>query len=289
MGKGSKIKGLGSSWMKQHATNLLKYMPVDDIASGKGPGKHGVHKSMAKHGEPKGQGPGKHHPGMPEYGKPKGPGKHHPDGPMKHGMMHDGPGDYGDTYGNEKMREKTKFTPSGKRKGPRKTGVLDLDSLTDEDFKVDSPVNPNVTATHETIGTYEEGTLYGENKYGGVKRPNERQPSGWNKGTITSGAGNQFTMKKGDKLDKQMKVKVDGQTLPIEVKTTALGDTKISKHPDFATIDSTKERNFRNAIFKTPVNVTTAYNKPIKKDTGTAMKGKVYGHGPLKYGYTKNK
>ena len=58
MGKGSKIKGLGSSWMKQHATNLLKYMPVDDIASGKGPGKHGVHKSMAKHGEPKGQGPG---------------------------------------------------------------------------------------------------------------------------------------------------------------------------------------------------------------------------------------
>ena len=45
----------------------------------------------------------------------------------------------------------------------------------------------------------------------------------------------------------------------------------------------------RNAIFKTPVNVTTAYNKPIKKDKGTAMKGKVYGHGPLKYGFTKNK
>ena len=67
--------------MKQHATNLLKYMPVDDIASGKGPGKHGVHKSMAKYGEPKGQGPGKHHPGMPEYGKPTGPGEYGSMGP----------------------------------------------------------------------------------------------------------------------------------------------------------------------------------------------------------------
>jgi len=58
MGKGSKIKGLGSSWMKQHATNLLKYMPVDDMASGKGmaeygsmgPKKHGMHKGPGKHG-----------------------------------------------------------------------------------------------------------------------------------------------------------------------------------------------------------------------------------------------
>ena len=60
MGKGSKIKGLGSSWMKEHATNLLKYMPIVERATGKGPGKHGVHKSMAKYGEPKGQGPGEY-------------------------------------------------------------------------------------------------------------------------------------------------------------------------------------------------------------------------------------
>ena len=66
--------------MSKHARNLLQDMPIDNRASGKGPG---------------------------EYGKPKGPGKHHPDGPMKHGMMHDGPGEYGDTSGNQKMREKT--------------------------------------------------------------------------------------------------------------------------------------------------------------------------------------
>mgnify|MGYP005990780181 CR=1 FL=1 len=88
MGKGSKLVK-GGSWMSKHARNLLQDMPIDNRASGKGPG---------------------------EYGKPKGPGKHHPDGPMKHGMMHDGPGEYGNISGNQKMREKTKFTPSGRLK-----------------------------------------------------------------------------------------------------------------------------------------------------------------------------
>ena len=88
MGKGSKLVK-GGSWMSKHARNLLQDMPIDNRASGKGPG---------------------------EYGKPKGPGKHHPDGPMKHGMMHDGPGEYGDTSGNQRFREKTKFTPSGRLK-----------------------------------------------------------------------------------------------------------------------------------------------------------------------------
>jgi len=64
MGKGSNIKGLGSSWMKKHTRDLLTYMPIDNRASGKGPGKHGMHKGMA------------------EYGKPKGPGKHG-DGPAQ--------------------------------------------------------------------------------------------------------------------------------------------------------------------------------------------------------------
>jgi len=80
MGKGSNIKGLGSSWMKKHTRDLLTYMPIDNRASGKGPGKHGMHKGMAEYGKPKG--PGKHHPGMAEYGKPKGPGKHG-DGPAQ--------------------------------------------------------------------------------------------------------------------------------------------------------------------------------------------------------------
>jgi len=82
MGKGSKIKGLGSSWMSKHVRNLLTEMPIDNRASGKGmaeygkmgPGKHGMHK-----------GPGKHHPGMAEYGKPKGPGKHGYGPHMEHG------------------------------------------------------------------------------------------------------------------------------------------------------------------------------------------------------------
>lgn len=88
MGKGNKNVNTGS-WMSKHARNLLSEMPIDNRASGNGPG---------------------------EYGKPKGPGKHHPDGPMKHGMMHDGPGQYGDTSGNRRARGKTKFTPSGKLK-----------------------------------------------------------------------------------------------------------------------------------------------------------------------------
>ena len=70
MGKGSNIKGLGSSWMKKHTRDLLTYMPIDNRASGKGPGKHGMHKGMA------------------EYGKPKGPGKHGYGPHMEHG---DGP------------------------------------------------------------------------------------------------------------------------------------------------------------------------------------------------------
>ena len=95
MGKGSKLVK-GGSWMSKHARNLLQDMPIDNRASG------------------------------------KGPGKHHPDGPMKHGMMHDGPGKYGDTSGNERFREKTKFTPSGRlkdapakydHKGPGKYGM----------------------------------------------------------------------------------------------------------------------------------------------------------------------
>ncbi len=73
MGKGSNIKGLGSSWMSKHARNLLQDMPIDNRASGKGPGKHGMHK------------------GMPEYGKPKGPGKHGYGPHMEHG---DGPAQF---------------------------------------------------------------------------------------------------------------------------------------------------------------------------------------------------
>ena len=71
MGKGSNIKGLGSSWMSKHARNLLSEMPIDNRASGKGPGKH--------------------HPGMAEYGKPKGPGKHGYGPHMEHG---DGPAQF---------------------------------------------------------------------------------------------------------------------------------------------------------------------------------------------------
>ena len=73
MGKGSNIKGLGSSWMSKHARNLLQDMPIDNRASGKGPGKHGMHKGMA------------------EYGKPKGPGKHGYGPHMEHG---DGPAQF---------------------------------------------------------------------------------------------------------------------------------------------------------------------------------------------------
>jgi len=65
MGKGSKIKGLGSSWMSKHARNLLTEMPIDNRASGKEPGKHGMHKGMA------------------EYGKPKGPHMEHGKGPAQ--------------------------------------------------------------------------------------------------------------------------------------------------------------------------------------------------------------
>ena len=70
MGKGSNIKGLGSSWMSNHARNLETYMPIVERATGKGPGKHGMHKAM------------------PKYGNPKGPGKHGYGPHMEHG---DGP------------------------------------------------------------------------------------------------------------------------------------------------------------------------------------------------------
>ena len=66
MGKGSKLVK-GGSWMSKHARNLLSEMPIDNRASGKGPGKHGMHKGMA------------------EYGKPKGPGKHGYGPHMEHG------------------------------------------------------------------------------------------------------------------------------------------------------------------------------------------------------------
>jgi hypothetical protein len=119
MGKGSKLVKAGS-WMSKHARNLLQDMPIDNRASGKGPG---------------------------EYGKPKGPGKHHPDGPMKHGMMHDGPGEYGDTSGNQRMREKTKFTPSGRLK--------------------DAP------AKYDHKGPGEYGKMKGPGKHGMHKGPGE--------------------------------------------------------------------------------------------------------------------
>ena len=81
--------------MSKHARNLLQDMPIDNRASGKGMGKHGM---------------------------PKGPGKHGYGPHMEHG---DGPGIYGDTSGNEKMRGKTKFTPSGKLKeAPGKYGEM---------------------------------------------------------------------------------------------------------------------------------------------------------------------
>ena len=73
MGKGSNIKGLGSSWMSNHARDLEKYMPIVERATGKGPGKHGMHKGMA------------------EYGNPKGPGKHGYGPHMEHG---DGPAQF---------------------------------------------------------------------------------------------------------------------------------------------------------------------------------------------------
>ena len=95
MGKGSNIKGLGSSWMSKHARNLLQDMPIDNRASGRGPG---------------------------EYGKPKGPGKHHPGGPMKHGMMHDGPGEYGKMKGPGKHGMHKGMAEYGKPKGPGKHG-----------------------------------------------------------------------------------------------------------------------------------------------------------------------
>ena len=37
MGKGSKLV-TGGSWMSKHARNLLQDMPIDNRASGKGPG-----------------------------------------------------------------------------------------------------------------------------------------------------------------------------------------------------------------------------------------------------------
>jgi len=48
MGKGSNIKGLGSSWMSKHTRNLLGEMPIDNRASGKGPGKHGYEPQHGK-------------------------------------------------------------------------------------------------------------------------------------------------------------------------------------------------------------------------------------------------
>ncbi len=72
MGKGSNIKGLGSSWMSKHARNLLSEMPIDNRASGKGMGKHGMPKGPGKHGMHKG--PGKH-----GYG----PHMEHGDGPAQ--------------------------------------------------------------------------------------------------------------------------------------------------------------------------------------------------------------
>jgi|TARA_X000001382_G_scaffold56850_2_gene38898 hypothetical protein len=104
MGKGSKLV-TGGSWMSKHARNLLQDMPIDNRASG------------------------------------KGPGKHHPDGPMKHGMMHDGPGEYGKMKGpgkHGKPHPEIKITPSAgenfmkkakeriefsKKLGPGKHGV----------------------------------------------------------------------------------------------------------------------------------------------------------------------
>ena len=77
MGKGSKLVK-GGSWMSKHARNLLQDMPIDNRASGKGPGEYGK------------MGPGKYgmHKGMAEYGTPKGPGKHGYGPHMEHG---DGP------------------------------------------------------------------------------------------------------------------------------------------------------------------------------------------------------
>ena len=109
MGKGSKLVK-GGSWMSKHATNLLQDMPIDNRASGKGPG---------------------------EYGKPKGPGKHH-EGPMKHGMMHNGPGDYG------KMKGPGEY---GKMKGPGKHGMHKGPMKPDDTKKKTTELeNVNVTA-----------------------------------------------------------------------------------------------------------------------------------------------
>ena len=94
MGKGSKLVK-GGSWMSKHARNLLQDMPIDNRASGKGPG---------------------------EYGKPKGPGKHH-EGPMKHGMMHDGPGEYGKMKGPGEYGKMKGPGEYGKMKGPGKHGM----------------------------------------------------------------------------------------------------------------------------------------------------------------------
>jgi hypothetical protein len=95
MGKGSKLVK-GGSWMSKHVTNLLQDMPIDNRASGKGPG---------------------------EYGKPKGPGKHH-EGPMKHGMMHDGPGDYGKMKGPGDYGKMKGPGEYGKMKGPGEYGKM---------------------------------------------------------------------------------------------------------------------------------------------------------------------
>ena len=148
MGKGSKLV-TGGSWMSKHARNLLQDMPIDNRASGKGPG---------------------------EYGKPKGPGKHH-EGPMKHGMMHDGPGEYGKMKGpgkhggphgagrtakapgknpNERIRDMSNFTLSGRlkdapgkygeMKGPGKHGVHGPMKPGDTKKKSTDLTNVDVTA-----------------------------------------------------------------------------------------------------------------------------------------------
>lgn len=112
MGKGSKLVK-GGSWMSKHARNLLQDMPIDNRASGKGPG---------------------------EYGKPKGPGKHHPDGPMKHGMMHDGPGEYGSM-------------------GPK----LEMPNMGKKNKKKPEEVDPNLTAIEKDklLGKKRRGSFLG--------------------------------------------------------------------------------------------------------------------------------
>ena len=181
--------------MSKHARNLLQDMPIDNRASGKGPG---------------------------EYGKPKGPGKHHEGGPMKHGMMHDGPGEYGkmkgpgkygDTYGNKKMREKTKFTPSGKlkeapakygkMKGPGKHGMHKGPMKPDETKKKTTELkNVNVNAPKKVTITS-----------GFITRPGGKPATTTKEGhkIITKLDMNKYTLIDG----KRKKGKIISQTYPV--------------------------------------------------------------------------